>query len=70
MDQAGKDLHRGIRLLQASSMHEARDVLAKHPVAVFLTDFYLRNGLTSSKFIAEMRASFPRLPIVDVTGQT
>ena len=70
MDQAVKDLHRGIRLLQASSMHEAREILAKHPVAVFLTDFYLRNGLTSSKFIAEVRASFPRLPIVVVTGQT
>lgn len=70
MDMAVRDLNRGIRLLQASSLHEAKDLLAKYPVSVFLTDFYLRNGLNTSKLIAEVRATSPRLPIVVVTGQT
>lgn len=70
MVMAVTDINPSIRLLQASSMAEARELLEKHVVSVFLTDFYLRNGITSSKFIAEMRAAAPRLPIVVVTGQS
>jgi DNA-binding NtrC family response regulator len=70
MVQAIADLNLNIRLLQAAFITEAKEILEKENVSVFLSDFYLRNGLNTSRFLSELRASMPRLPIVVVTNQT
>lgn len=70
MRLAVDDLHQDVRLILAATMTEAKELLEKEDVSVFLTDFYLRNGLTTGRMISEVRAAFPRLPIVVVSGQT
>ena len=67
--QAIGALNLNIRLLQAAFITEAKEILEKENVSVFLSDFYLRNGLNTSRFISELSASMPRLPIVVVTNQ-
>jgi DNA-binding NtrC family response regulator len=70
MALAVADSNPDVVLLQAGTMAEAKDVLAKHDVAVFLSDFFLKNGTNAERFIAELRNTWRNLPIVVVSNRT
>lgn len=70
MALAVADANPDVVLLEAGTMAEAKDILAKHDVSVILSDYYLKNGTTAERFIAELRNTWRNVPIVVVSGRT
>jgi DNA-binding NtrC family response regulator len=62
------DLEAQVELIQAATVAESQDILAKDSISLCLFDFFLR-GTTTERLIANIRASHPEIPIVVVSGQ-
>ena len=57
-----------VEVALAATVTEAKEILISKAVSVFLVDFFLKAGMTSSKLISEVRSNHPNLPVVVVSG--
>ena len=68
MMSALSTIYPGVRLVTASTVAEAQDILAQRPIHFCLLDFFLR-GTTTERLIRSLRKQSPEIPILVVSGQ-
>lgn len=61
-------LYPDVKLITASTVAEAQDILSRRVVDLCLLDFFLR-GTTTERLIRSLRSQSPEVPIVVVSGQ-